>query len=71
VTAFVALGSNLGDREGFLRAAIEAMARTETVLQASSIYETDPVGYLDQPPFLNMVIEVETSKEPLELLRRL
>lgn len=71
MTAFVALGSNLGDREGFLRAAIEAMARTETVLQASSIYETDPVGYLDQPPFLNMVIEVETSKESLELLRRL
>jgi 2-amino-4-hydroxy-6-hydroxymethyldihydropteridine diphosphokinase len=69
--AYVALGSNLGDREGYLRAAIEAIAKTETVKQASSIYETDPVGYLDQPSFLNMVIELETAKEPLELLRRL
>jgi 2-amino-4-hydroxy-6-hydroxymethyldihydropteridine diphosphokinase len=67
--AYVALGSNLGDREGYLRAAIEAIAKTEVVRRASSIYETDPVGYLDQPVFLNMVIEVETAKEPLKLLR--
>jgi 2-amino-4-hydroxy-6-hydroxymethyldihydropteridine diphosphokinase len=71
VTAFVALGSNLGDREGYLRVAIEPIAKTESVLQASSIYETDPVGYLDQPSFLNMVIEVETAKAPLDLLQRL
>jgi 2-amino-4-hydroxy-6-hydroxymethyldihydropteridine diphosphokinase len=71
VTAFVALGTNLGDREGYLRAAIEAIAKTEEVRRASSIYETDPVGYLDQPVFLNMVIEVETSKVPLDLLRQL
>jgi 2-amino-4-hydroxy-6-hydroxymethyldihydropteridine diphosphokinase len=66
--AHVALGSNLGDREGYLRAAIEAIGKTEDVRQSSSIYETDPVGYLDQPAFLNMVIEVETAKEPLDFL---
>lgn len=41
------------------------------VLRRSSIYETDPVGYLDQPPFLNMVVAVETSLSPHELLARL
>jgi 2-amino-4-hydroxy-6-hydroxymethyldihydropteridine diphosphokinase len=71
MTAYVALGSNLGDREGYLRAAIEAISKTEEVRLASSIYETDPVGFLDQPVFLNMVIELKTDKEPLELLRLL
>lgn len=41
------------------------------VLRRSSIYETDPVGYLDQPSFLNMVVAVETSMSPHELLARL
>jgi 2-amino-4-hydroxy-6-hydroxymethyldihydropteridine diphosphokinase len=69
--AYVALGSNLGDKEGYLRTAIENIARTERIQQASSIYETDPIGYLDQPTFLNMVIEVGTAEDPQGLLRML
>jgi 2-amino-4-hydroxy-6-hydroxymethyldihydropteridine diphosphokinase len=69
--AFIALGSNLGDREGYMRAAIDAISKTESIVKASSIYETDPIGFLDQPAFLNMVIKVETEKVPLDLLRKL
>jgi len=39
-----------------------------TVVRESSVYETDPVGFLDQPSFLNMVVRIETTKTPLELL---
>ena len=71
--AYVGLGSNLGDREGAIRAAV---ARIEAdpeidVLRVSSLIETDPVGYLDQPRFLNGACEVETELSPHELLARL
>lgn len=73
VTAFVSLGSNLGDREGFLKTAVAELDRNPgiRVTAVSSIYETEPVGYLDQDWFLNLVIRVETSLEPLELLHQL
>ncbi|MEL6890083.1 MAG: 2-amino-4-hydroxy-6-hydroxymethyldihydropteridine diphosphokinase [Actinomycetota bacterium] len=65
---YVALGSNLGDRRGFLRMGVEGLGR---VTAMSEVYETDPVGGPDdQGPYLNMVVEVETSLDPFALLRR-
>lgn len=66
---FLSLGSNLGDRAANLRAAIRSLAGAKfNVLKVSSFYETEPVGYLDQPWFLNCVVEGETIRQPLELL---
>jgi 2-amino-4-hydroxy-6-hydroxymethyldihydropteridine diphosphokinase len=65
--AFVGLGSNLGDREGQILAAAEMLGAT----QLSSIRETEPWGYPDQPMFLNAVAEVDTALGPRELLDRL
>ena len=72
-TAFVGLGSNLGDREGYLRAALAALAAEPgiEVDAVSAIRDTDPVGFLDQPRFLNAVARVETSLAPRDLLERL
>ena len=62
--AYLALGSNLGDREGYLRSAIARLRAAPGVnlLRASSIYETEPVGVAEQPRFLNMVVEVEVEE---------
>ena len=70
--AFLGLGSNLGDRDQQLRDALDGLAgHGITVLAASSVYETAPVGPVrDQPPFLNMVVRVQGALSPLELLRR-
>ncbi len=67
-TVFIALGTNLGDRLANLRTAIESFAPELHVIHESTIYETPPWGYTDQPAFLNMVIEAETSLEPRALL---
>jgi 2-amino-4-hydroxy-6-hydroxymethyldihydropteridine diphosphokinase len=70
IHAYVALGSNLGDREATLRAAVRrlrALPRTQ-VLAVSRLRETEPVGYLDQPRFLNGAVELETELQPRELL---
>jgi 2-amino-4-hydroxy-6-hydroxymethyldihydropteridine diphosphokinase len=69
---FLGLGANLGDREAALRFAIEALERAGDVrvLRSSSVYETDPVGGPEQPPYLNAVIEVETELAPHALLDR-
>jgi 2-amino-4-hydroxy-6-hydroxymethyldihydropteridine diphosphokinase len=69
--AFIGLGSNVGDREGAIRAALDRLAAGLDVLQVSTLRETDPVGYLDQPKFLNGVAEVDTELRPRELLERL
>jgi len=66
---FLSLGSNLGDREKNLRDAIAVMAAAGVrVSRTSSIYETEPVDFADQPWFLNCVIEAETSLAPHDLL---
>jgi 2-amino-4-hydroxy-6-hydroxymethyldihydropteridine diphosphokinase len=66
---YLSLGSNLGDRAANLRAAVRSLAGAKfNVLKVSSFYETEPVGYLDQPWFLNCVVEGETTRQPLELL---
>jgi 2-amino-4-hydroxy-6-hydroxymethyldihydropteridine diphosphokinase len=67
----LALGTNLGDRPGNLRAAITALTPKVTVLRQSFIYETLPWGMTDQPSFLNMVISGETRQKPQELLKSL
>ena len=65
----MSLGSNLGDREANLHAAIVALPQAGVrVRQVSSLYETEPVDYLDQPWFLNCVVEAETNLEPHALL---
>jgi 2-amino-4-hydroxy-6-hydroxymethyldihydropteridine diphosphokinase len=69
--AAVALGANLGDREGSLRDAVQRLGVLGEVIAVSSFYETEPVGYLDQPSFLNGACVLETSLPPLELLRGL
>jgi 2-amino-4-hydroxy-6-hydroxymethyldihydropteridine diphosphokinase len=66
---WLALGSNLGDRAGYLQAAREALPQAGiTLVRASRVDDTDPVGVRDQPRFLNQVLEVETSLEPRPLL---
>jgi 2-amino-4-hydroxy-6-hydroxymethyldihydropteridine diphosphokinase len=71
-TAFLALGANVGDREGNLRDALRQLESEELrVVQRSSLYETAPQEVLDQPWFLNAVVEVETSFFPLQLLARI
>jgi dihydroneopterin aldolase / 2-amino-4-hydroxy-6-hydroxymethyldihydropteridine diphosphokinase len=66
--AYVALGSNLGERAAFLRLGVQGLGN---VIAMSDVYETDPVGGPDdQGPYLNMVVEVETSLDPFALLRR-
>ncbi|HXN02287.1 MAG TPA: 2-amino-4-hydroxy-6-hydroxymethyldihydropteridine diphosphokinase [Candidatus Dormibacteraeota bacterium] len=66
---WLALGSNLGDRTGYLQAARAALPEASiAVVRASRVAETEPVGIRDQPQFLNQVLEVETSLEPRPLL---
>ncbi|MEA2636793.1 MAG: 2-amino-4-hydroxy-6-hydroxymethyldihydropteridine diphosphokinase [Chloroflexota bacterium] len=66
---WLALGSNLGDRAGYLQAAREALPEVGViVVRASRVAETEPVGIRKQPGFLNQVLEVETSLEPRPLL---
>lgn len=71
--AYVALGSNLGNRERYLAAARAAIARlpASRVVAASGIEETEPLGGLQQPSYLNQMVKLETALEPRELLRRL
>jgi 3-oxoacyl-[acyl-carrier protein] reductase len=73
-TAFIGLGSNLGDRQNFLDQAVEAMQEHEhiEVRQVSTYFETDPVGGPpDQPAFINAVAEIETTLEPRQLMAAL
>lgn len=71
-TAYVALGSNLGDKEANLRKALELLEeRGVEVVKTSSFICTEPYGVTDQPQFLNGVCEVRTSLVPLALLHTL
>jgi 2-amino-4-hydroxy-6-hydroxymethyldihydropteridine diphosphokinase len=67
--AYLSLGSNLGDREANLRAAIAELEAAGRVLTVSALYETQPVDVFDQPWFLNCAVAVETGKLPRELLQ--
>ncbi len=71
-TVYLSLGSNLGDRAGNLRAAISALPGAGVcVTKVSSVYETEPVDYLEQPWFLNCALKAETGLAPLDLLHAL
>ena len=71
--AFVGLGANLGDRSAMLRTAVEQLGREPglTVVGISTVRETEPVDFLDQPRFLNAVVALDTELPPRELLERL
>ena len=73
VRAYIGLGANLGEREATLRQALERLASTHGValVAVSSFRETDPVGNVDQPRFVNGAAEIETNLGPRELLDRL
>ncbi|AYV68823.1 MULTISPECIES: 2-amino-4-hydroxy-6-hydroxymethyldihydropteridine diphosphokinase [Niallia] len=69
---YLSLGSNIGDRLEYIREAVQMLHNQEEikVVNISSVYETDPVGYEEQALFLNIVIQVETSLNPLSLLEQ-
>ncbi len=69
-TAYIGLGSNIGDRAGNIQRALDMLDTTEDldVLAVSSLYETEPEGYEDQAWFANAVAKVETALSPRELL---
>ena len=71
--AYIALGSNLGDRRAYLDGARDAIARIPEcrVVGVTEIEETEPLGGLAQPTYLNQMMAVETTLEPAELLGRL
>jgi 2-amino-4-hydroxy-6-hydroxymethyldihydropteridine diphosphokinase len=73
VKAYVSIGSNLGDRAGNLLLAVRGMMEAALcVSRLSSIYETEPVSEVAQPPFLNMVVEVgDTLPKPEQVMARL
>ncbi len=71
--AVIGLGANVGDPLGQLRAAIAAIGRlpATALVAVSSFYRTAPLGYVDQPDFLNAAVVIETTLEPLALLAAL
>ncbi|MGI6082801.1 MAG: 2-amino-4-hydroxy-6-hydroxymethyldihydropteridine diphosphokinase [Limnochordia bacterium] len=73
VTAFVGLGSNIGDRAENMRRAVAGMALFDNtaVERVSSLYETLPWGGVEQQPFLNAVVQLQTSLPPMRLLTEL
>jgi 2-amino-4-hydroxy-6-hydroxymethyldihydropteridine diphosphokinase len=70
-TAYIGLGSNLGDRVAMLRTAVERLDTLGRITGVSSLYETEPVGYLEQSRFLNAVVALETSLAPVDLVQAL
>ena len=70
IRAYVALGSNLGDPVGTLKAAIESLAalRGSLLKAVSSLYRTAPVGLKHQPDFINAVVALDTRLPPADLL---
>ncbi|MEK3888963.1 2-amino-4-hydroxy-6-hydroxymethyldihydropteridine diphosphokinase [Bacillus sp. FSL K6-3431] len=70
-TAYLSLGSNIGDREECLKLAVQSLRKNPNVnIEAlSSIYETEPVGFIDQANFFNMAIKITTSLSAVGLLQ--
>lgn len=68
---YLSLGSNLGDRLRYIKVGLESISKSSgvEVLKTSSIYESDPVDYVNQPAFLNLAAEIQTHIGPLLLLR--
>ena len=72
-TAFVGIGSNLGDRETHLRSALDLLAAEDgiEIVAVSRLRETEPVGPVEQGPFLNGAVQLSTDLPPRQLLERL
>jgi len=68
VNVYLGLGSNLGDRENNLIAAVEHLSNNLAVMKVSPVYETEPMGYKEQPLFLNTAVSAVTGLKPLDLL---
>ena len=68
--AYISAGSNLGDRQAYLDFGARSLAEEGTLLRRSSVFETEPVGYAEQPWFLNQVFELKTELAPQTLLAR-
>ncbi len=68
-TAYLSLGSNLGDRAANLHTAVAQLGAAGRLLAVSTFYETEPVDVFDQPWFLNCVAAIETDQTPRELLQ--
>jgi len=71
--AFIALGSNLQDPQAQVERALQTIANTPNIklIKASSLFKTAPIGYDNQPDFINAVAKIETDLSPLELLHSL
>ncbi len=65
---YLGLGSNIGDSKSNIESALLSLDKKVNIINKSSYYQTEPVGYKDQAWFLNMVIEGETNLNPRELL---
>ncbi|NLY80932.1 MAG: 2-amino-4-hydroxy-6-hydroxymethyldihydropteridine diphosphokinase [Lysinibacillus sp.] len=67
---YLSLGTNMGNREENLKKAVELLRRKEGIVvhKVSPVYETAPVGFLDQPSFLNIALYVQTTFGPFEML---
>ena len=68
-TVYLGLGSNQGDRKKNLHRALELLSQQAVIQKVSSVYETEPVGYKEQPNFLNAVCRITTELEPEALLK--
>ncbi|PLT33046.1 2-amino-4-hydroxy-6-hydroxymethyldihydropteridine diphosphokinase [Bacillus sp. V5-8f] len=70
--AFLSIGSNIGERVTFFKKAIQLLDRDKgiKIIDMSSLYETDPVGYTEQDMFLNAVLKIETEYSPEQLLNK-
>ncbi|QQE79430.1 2-amino-4-hydroxy-6-hydroxymethyldihydropteridine diphosphokinase [Alicyclobacillus sp. SO9] len=72
VPVYIGFGSNIGNRESYLQLALQKVEElSQTSVRCSSLYETTPVEYLDQPNFLNMVAVIQTKLGPRILLEKL
>ncbi|HDK7167784.1 TPA: 2-amino-4-hydroxy-6-hydroxymethyldihydropteridine diphosphokinase [Clostridium botulinum] len=71
-TAYVAFGSNIGEKENYIKRALEKIEEREIkIIKVSPIYETEPYGVLDQNSFLNGVVRIETNLTPEDLIKEL
>jgi 2-amino-4-hydroxy-6-hydroxymethyldihydropteridine diphosphokinase len=66
--AYIGLGANLGDRMTALQMAIQRLKTLGEIVGVSSLYETEPVGYLEQPSFLNAVVALDSALAPADLM---
>ena len=68
---FISIGSNQGNKESYCRKALEEINVFADIVKSSSLYETEPVDYEDQPDFLNAAVQITTDLSPHELLNKL